>query len=240
MQPSLTCPRMSKAPVLDNLCSGDTALRSEVESLLKHNATPLRGLSTDAAEIAFSLADEQIPEQIGSYRIIRKLGEGGMGVVYLAEQEQPRRSVALKLISSAVISNRVRHRFARESEALGKLQHPGIAQIIEAGTATIAEREQPFFAMEYVDGVPLTAFADARTLTTRERLELIARICDGVHHAHERAVVHRDLKPANILVTTDGDPGILDFGIARLTDSDASGATLQTQTGRTHRHLSLI
>ena len=172
-----------------------------------------------------------LPRAIGRYRILGLIGEGGMGAVYEAEQDQPRRTVALKVIKPGLASPELLRRFAQEAQALGRLQHPGIAQIFDAGTAETSYGTQPYFAMEIVRGKALGEYAAARQLTTRERLELMVRICDAVHHAHQRGLIHRDLKPANILVDDTGQPKILDFGVARITDSDAQ-ATMQTDVGQ--------
>ena len=172
-----------------------------------------------------------LPQTLGRYRVLRLIGEGGMGSVYQAEQDHPRRIVALKVIKPGLANKEVLRRFELESHALGRLQHPGIAQIHEAGTAETDAGTQPYFAMEFIVGKPLTRYAADHQLGTRRRLELVARICDAVQHAHERGLIHRDLKPGNILVDPSGQPKILDFGVARLTDSDAH-ATRQTDVGQ--------
>lgn len=190
-----------------------------------------------------------MPERLGRYAILDVLGEGGMGVVYLAEQDRPRRTVALKVMRPGSMSARLLRRFELESQVLGRLQHPGIAQVFEAGvfdpdSGRAGGREaQPFFAMEHVRGVPLTTFAQganpaASPLSRRERLALFTEVCDAVQHAHAKGVIHRDLKPANILVVADdeapgrGRPKVLDFGVARATDADIAQATLQTDVGQ--------
>jgi len=172
-----------------------------------------------------------LPKRIGSYGILGLLGEGGMGAVYEAEQDQPRRLVALKVIRAAWASPETLRRFEQESQALGRLQHPGIAQIYEAGSADTGFGVQPFFAMELIHGKPLVEYADAHKLSARQRLLLTIQICDAVHHAHQRGIIHRDLKPGNILVDETSQPKILDFGLARATDSDAQ-ATRQTDVGQ--------
>jgi len=172
-----------------------------------------------------------VPEMIGRYRILRVLGEGGMGTVYEAEQDQPRRSVALKVIKAAWASPQLLQRFERESQALGRLHHPGIAQIYEAGSAETPMGLLPFFAMELIRGEPLTIYAAKRKLPLRQRLELMIQICEAVQHAHQRGIIHRDLKPGNILVDDAGQPKILDFGLARAADSDAE-VTRQTDVGQ--------
>jgi len=171
-------------------------------------------------------------ERMGSYRIISVIGEGGMGTVYKAKQESPRRTVALKVIRAGVASSNLLRRFEHEAQILGKLDHPGIATIFEAGTFDAGAGPQPFFAMEFVKGQPLTDYANNKKLGTRQRLELIALIAEAVQHAHHKGVIHRDLKPANILVTDAGQIKILDFGVARATDADIANATMQTDIGQ--------
>ena len=176
-------------------------------------------------------AARHLPASIGGYRIIHLLGEGGMGAVYEAEQDRPRRVVALKVIKSGWASPERVRRFEQEFETLGRLHHPGIAQIYEAGTADTAFGNQPFFAMEIIHGKPLVNYATAAKLNTRQRLALVIQICEAVQHAHERGIIHRDLKPGNILVDDSGQPKILDFGLARVTDCDVQ-ATRQTDMGQ--------
>src|SRR5262249_16417070 len=138
-----------------------------------------------------------VPENVGAYRIIRLIGEGGMGAVYEAEQQSPRRVVALKMIRPGPIVAAVRKRFKLEAQILGRLQHVGIAQVYEAGRA---EDDRPFFAMEYIRGQRLDAWARSTAPDVPARLELIAKVCDALQHAHDKGVVHRDLKPGNIMV----------------------------------------
>ena len=178
-----------------------------------------------------------VPARIGRYRILRVIGEGGMGVVYEAEQEHPHRKVALKVIRAGAPSRAILRRFQHEAEILGQLQHVGIAHIYEASTAEVDAGQgsrivQPYFAMEYIDGKPLTQYADTEALNVKQRLVLLARICDAVQHAHQKGVIHRDLKPGNILVDVTGQPKILDFGVARATDSDMQTVTMQTDIGQ--------
>jgi len=173
-----------------------------------------------------------LPERIGRYRVIKRLGEGGMGVVYLAEQEHTHRQVALKVVRPGVASSRTISRLKHEAEVLAQLQHPGIAQVFEAGTNDTGHGEQPYFAMELIKGQTLSAHAEQHHLDTRPRLELLARICDAVQHAHQKGVIHRDLKPGNILVDHSGQPKILDFGVARATAEDAQLTALQTDIGQ--------
>jgi tetratricopeptide (TPR) repeat protein len=186
---------------------------------------------SDSSEPTGVSATAQPHRLLGSYRILRLLGEGGMGAVYEAEQEHPRRVVALKVIKPGLASPELLRRFELESRALGRLHHPGIAQIYEAGTADTGFGPQPYFAMEFIQGQSLRDCADPLRWNTRQRLEVMVKICDAVQHAHQRGLIHRDLKPGNILVDETGQPKILDFGVARATDSDAQ-ATRQTDLGQ--------
>lgn len=170
-----------------------------------------------------ALVETQLPQQIGSYSIKRRLGVGGMGIVYEGEQASPRRLVAVKVVRGGPFVDEYRLRlFERETQTLGRLRHPAIASIYEAGRTA---EGQPYFAMELVTGLPLTEFAQKNNLDLRERLKLFQRVCDAIYYAHQRGVIHRDLKPTNILVDANGEPKILDFGLARITDGDAAAAT---------------
>lgn len=167
----------------------------------------------------------------------RRIGQGGMGVVYEAEQENPHRTIALKVLPAGTSNSELVKRFRREAQILGRLQHSGIAQIHEAGVAEIRTDagvtiQQPYFAMELIPGQPLDAYAQRHGLSVRSRLELFAKICDAVQHAHERGVIHRDLKPANIFVDRGGQPKVLDFGVSRATNADMHTVTLQTDAGQ--------
>lgn len=176
-----------------------------------------------------------LPTQIGPYRVIRLIGQGGMGRVYECEQTSPQRRVALKVIRPGLGTDAILKRFQREADLLGRLQHPGIARIIEAGTADAGFGPQPYLAMEYVRGKPLNDYCRSKGLGMRQRLALLRLVCDAVEHAHTRGIIHRDLKPANILVDDAGQPSILDFGIARLTgpEEDANRLTI-VATGEQH------
>ncbi|MBX3395145.1 MAG: SUMF1/EgtB/PvdO family nonheme iron enzyme [Phycisphaerae bacterium] len=188
-------------------------------------------LLIDAARLQVEAADARTvktPERIGEYRILRELGRGGMGFVYEAEQPLTQRIVALKVLRSGLISSDMVRRFEKEALVLGRLHHIAIAHIYEAGIAEINSGMQPFFAMELVDGLPLTDFCVENVLTPDARLELLAKVCDGVEHAHLNNVIHRDLKPSNILVDSTGQPKVLDFGVARVTDSDLAAVTMRT------------
>ena len=221
---------------LDDACGDDHELRREVESLLGVHVESSGFLDTNAlrdqlgAVAADSIGDTALPEHVGAFRILGLIGEGGMGVVYEAEQEDPDRRVALKVIRPGMVTTGLLRRFRHEARILGQLHHPGIAQIYQAGTADDGSGGRPYFAMELVRGRTLLEHANEKGLDAHERLELVARICDALHHAHRKGIVHRDLKPANVLIvetesagatTRDvGQPKLLDFGIARATDAD--------------------
>src|SRR6187401_438956 len=170
------------------------------------------------------------PSRIGPFRILRRIGEGGMGIVYEAEQDRPHRLVALKIVKPGIVPADVLRRFELEGEFLGRLQHPGIAQIYQAGVEETEYGRQPYFAMELVRGKRLDDYVRSHTQTLREKLLLVADLADAVQHAHHRGIIHRDLKPANILVTEAGEPKILDFGIARAAHGHLIG-TVQTVAG---------
>src|SRR5215471_18934213 len=172
-------------------------------------------------------------DDFGRYQILRPLGEGGMGTVYLAEQREPiRRCVALKVIKLGMDTSQVLARFANERQALAMMDHPNIAQMFDAGATT---KGRPYFVMEYIQGAPITNYCDRKRMTTRERLALFLAVCSAVQHAHQKGVIHRDLKPSNVLVTDqDGAPvpKVIDFGIAKATDKWAIENTLLTQFGQ--------
>jgi len=174
-----------------------------------------------------------MPSEIGRYKILSVIASGGMGVVYEAMQEAPRRRVALKVIKAGAVSEMALHRFHFESQVLAKLNHPNIAKIYEAGTWESDSGEVPFFAMEYIPGAQgLVSYAQKRDLPIRDRLQLFRHVCDAVHHGHQKGVIHRDLKPDNILIDSNGDPKIIDFGVARATDADLAITTMQTTMGQ--------
>jgi non-specific serine/threonine protein kinase/serine/threonine-protein kinase len=176
--------------------------------------------------------DSLPPERIGPYRILQKVGEGGMGEVYEAEQEKPvRRKVALKLIKWGMDTKQVVGRFESERQALALMDHPAIAKVLDAGAT---EQGRPYFAMEYVKGEPITKYCDKHRLTTRARLGLFMQVCDGVQHAHQKGIIHRDLKPTNVLVAIQEDkpvPKIIDFGVAKATEQRLTEKTVFTQMG---------
>jgi eukaryotic-like serine/threonine-protein kinase len=177
-----------------------------------------------------SLSTASHPARIGPYRVLALIGEGAMGIVYEAEQERPRRRVALKIIRPGVSTPALLRRFEHEYEFLGRLQHDGIAQIYQAGIADTGFGPQPYFAMELVRGRRLDEYVRLKELDLRQRLTLVADIADAVQHAHHRGVIHRDLKPANILITESGHPKVLDFGLARAAQAELQ-STVQTMAG---------
>lgn len=170
---------------------------------------------------------------VPGYKILSQIGKGGMGAVFLAEQQRPKRTVALKVIRADRVTEATRRRFEYEAQILARLQHPGIAQIYEVGNFNLGDGPTPYFAMEYIQGAkPLTNYAKEHDLDTRTRLELFAQVCDAVHHGHQKGIIHRDLKPVNILVDDTGAPRIIDFGIARANDEENVLATMQTNAGQ--------
>ncbi len=218
---------------LDARCDGNADLRSAVEELLRFDALAQSApefLRSPAAGIRATLPlSTAVPASFGRYRILRICGEGGMGVVYEAEQDNPRRTVALKVIGPGFVSPEHAKRFHHEAQILGRLQHPGIAQVYDAG---FVEDGRPFFAMEFIRGTPLDEFARSHELEGAARLALMARVCDAVQHAHDRGVIHRDLKPGNILVDESGQPKVVDFGVAHVTAADLLRTSSRTQTGQ--------
>jgi len=228
----------ARGAYVDKACGDDAAMRSEVLAMLEahvSSADPDAAAPVpDAARVLGNLWEEPqvepvIPTRVGKYKIRRLLGSGSVGTVYEAEQDVPRRKVALKFLANEYVAEEVRDRFRREAEALAAVQHPGISQIFEMGTLDTPRGTLPFLALELVDGQPLTTYADNARLDMDQRLGLMADLAEIVAHAHQRGVIHRDLKPSNILVTADGQPKVLDFGLVRWTD-DRTHAEL-THTG---------
>lgn len=197
-------------------CAGDHRLRVEVEALIAAHERMGGILEQDgAAAAAAVLPDMSRDRRIGSYRVLRELGRGGMGIVYLAERDdgQYRQRVAVKLLHANPDANELRHRFLAERQILASLRHPGIAQLLDGG---IDRGELPYLVMEYVDGAPITTHCDRRMLGIEARLRLFLDVCGAVHHAHRNLIIHRDLKPGNVFVSGDGRVKLLDFGVAKL------------------------
>src|ERR1700719_3795628 len=189
------------------------------------NPTNVRS-PNQGAELTQAMSPEETAGTvIGRYHLRQKIGEGGMGEVWLAEQKEPvRRRVAIKLIKAGMDTREVVARFESERQALALMDHPSIAKVFDAGSTP---QGAPYFVMEYVAGVPITTYCDNHRLSTRDRLELFVHVCEGVQHAHQKAIIHRDLKPSNILVTeVDGHPApkIIDFGVAKATSQPVDAA----------------
>ena len=237
-QQAVDLPVEEREVFLQERCGADLHLRSEVATLLCHadEAPPAflqghPGAGTPQCP-GSPISDPLIGAQVGGYRVVGVIATGGMGTVYEAMQEHPKRRVALKVVRTGLSSHSALRRFAHEAEILARLRHPGIAQVYEAASHGDSGG-LPYFAMEYVPGAKtITRYASDRRLSTRQRLELFTKVCDAVHHGHQRGIIHRDLKPGNILVDESGQPKVIDFGVARATDADMTIATLQTDVGQ--------
>ncbi|HEX7955487.1 MAG TPA: serine/threonine-protein kinase, partial [Pyrinomonadaceae bacterium] len=223
--------------LLDAECAGDALLRAEVESLLGYRERAKDFIETPAFALGASLfagggdgdgADVE-GRRIGPYRVVREIGRGGMGSVFLAERADGEfeQRVALKVVRRSFADMELARRFRQERQILASLNHPNIARLLDGGVSADGE---PFLAMEYVEGVRIDAYAEAHRLSTDERLRLFRQVCAAVQYAHQNLVIHRDLKPSNILVTADGVPKLLDFGIAKLLDADGEGDGAHTVT----------
>lgn len=227
-------PAAEREQQLSVRCAHDQDIRQQVERLLARNETTAP-IDTPAIGgelmIAAAAGIVATPERIGPFRIVRLIGEGGMGSVYEAEQENPRRSVAIKIIRADVLSPEAVRRFEQEAQVLGRFQHPGIACIHEAGVAPTSGGLRPYFAMELVRGTGLSQHVQSHALSVRARLELLVRICEAMDHAHRAGIVHRDLKPSNILVDGSGNPKIVDFGVARISTPGETALTMHTVAG---------
>jgi serine/threonine protein kinase len=230
-----------RAAYLDQACGGDHELRREVEKLLAAHESPGSFLEKPAHELAATGPPEGPPgdrhdeiqgSHIGPYRLLQPLGEGGMGAVFLAEQEKPvKRRVALKIIKSGMDSANIVARFDAERLTLAMMDHPNIAKVHDAGTT---ETGLPYFVMELVQGVPMTRYCDENRLTIRERLELFIPVCQAILHAHQKGIIHRDIKPSNVLVTRYDSkpvPKVIDFGIAKAIKQPLLDAAMATQLG---------
>ncbi len=228
--------KSERAAYLDSACADDPGVRAEIEAMLA--AESQVGTFLENPVIASSSAnrgvvDQRDPNVIGPYRLLKRLGSGGMGVVYLAEQTEPvRRQVALKLIKIGMDTEQVVARFEMERQALAMMEHPGIARVLDAGAT---DDGRPYFVMEVVRGTPITTYCDKKGLSLEQRLDLFARVCDALNHAHQKGIIHRDIKPSNVLVESrDGDvtPKIIDFGIAKATNQRLIEGGLHTGIGQ--------
>src|SRR6266446_4500084 len=233
---------------LNQACAGDAALRQKVEALLRvraeadrffgsvttdRNRAVLSGIACSSDEgntVPLAGLTEKPGACIDGYRLLEKIGEGGCGVVYMAEQKEPiKRRVALKIIKIGMDTREVVARFEAERQALAIMDHPNIAKIHDAGAT---ETGRPYFVMELVRGIKITDYCDQKNLSTRERLDLFMLVCQAVQHAHQKGIIHRDLKPSNILVTVNDGvavPKIIDFGIAKATQMELTAKTVFTR-----------
>jgi serine/threonine protein kinase len=214
-------PPVEQRAFVESSCGGDKELLAEVLALLEEDSRGGSLLERGVANIAYQMVGDAVhasirSEKFGHYRIKEMLGEGGMGVVYLAERDDLGNLVAIKLLRDAWVSPARRERFASEQRILAQLNHPSIARLYDANTL---EDGTPWFVMEYVDGVPLTEYCRKNSSSIEERLKLLRLVCEAVQYAHQRALIHRDLKPSNILVKHDGSVRLLDFGIAKQMES---------------------
>ncbi|HEY3176916.1 MAG TPA: serine/threonine-protein kinase [Candidatus Polarisedimenticolia bacterium] len=222
---------------LDRACADDPDLKQEIEELLRHDTgggSSIAAAIDGVSRLVMLEGGEVGPgTSIGAYNIVERIGQGGMGDVYRAEQVAPvQRSVALKLIKAGMDTRAVIARFESERQALAMMDHPNIARVFDFGSTELG---RPYFTMEFVQGVPITRYCDEHRLDTRERLDLFLPVCEGVQHAHQKGITHRDLKPSNILVSVVDDrpvPKIIDFGIAKATARGMTGQTMFTEAGQ--------
>jgi eukaryotic-like serine/threonine-protein kinase len=229
---ALECAGEEQMDYLREHCSDDPSLRLEVERLLRAHQRA-NGFTRRAVEEARRLLGDAGPGmgpgvRVGAYRILEELGHGGMGTVYLAERADAvfEKHVAIKVIKRGMGTDAVLRRFQDERRILAGLEHPNIARLLDGGTSASG---LPFFVMEYIDGQPIDEFCRIRQLATPERLQLFRQVCAAVAYAHQHLIVHRDIKPSNILVTADGVPKLLDFGIAKIMHAEPAGDTIETQ-----------
>ncbi len=217
--------------MLERIGANDPDLRAEVESLLAHDEPSQTFIESPAyafaAELLTEDADDRLENQhIGAYKIVREIGRGGMGAVYLARRGDDAfdKQVAIKLIKRGMDTVAILSRFVMERQILAQLDHPNIARLLDGGTTP---DNLPYIVMEYVDGLPITDYCDQHGLTTNERLSLFRVVCDAVQHAHQNLVVHRDLKPSNVLITRDGVPKLLDFGISKVLEPEVAVGSIE-------------
>jgi len=222
---------------LQAVCGKDDSLRVRLEALLAVHDQPdvLLPTQVEAARPTIKLdpaeaPDEAVGQTLGRYKLLERVGEGGCGVVYVAEQTEPvRRRVALKVIKLGMDTKQVVARFEAERQALAMMDHPNIARVLDAGTTDVG---RPYFVMELVRGIRITDYCDQANLTTKERLDLFIKVCQAIQHAHQKGIIHRDIKPSNILVTVNDGvavPKVIDFGIAKAIEGRLTDKTLVTQ-----------
>ncbi len=234
---ALLLPAPVRIAFLDDACTGDSALRSRLEALLAAHdesrtllATQIEAVQPAPLREIREIPDEAVGQTLGRYKLLERVGEGGCGVVYVAEQTEPvRRRVALKVIKLGMDTKQVVARFEAERQALAMMDHPNIAKVLDAGTTDVG---RPYFVMELVRGIRITDYCDQANLTTKERLDLFIKVCQAIQHAHQKGIIHRDIKPSNILVTLhDGVPvpKVIDFGIAKATEGRLTDNTVYTQ-----------
>jgi len=216
---------------LDAACAGDETLRNEVESLIASDRKTGDGIEMAIQREASALLDSptSIGQSIGSYRVIREVGRGGMGAVYLASRDAPfRKEVVIKLVKRGMDTDDVLRRFQAERQILANLDHPYIARLIDGGST---DDGRPFLVMEFVDGEPIDHYCSSHDLSIEDRCRLFLKVCEAVSHAHRNLVIHRDLKPGNILITNEGSPKLLDFGVAKILDPELDhNVTRQTSS----------
>jgi serine/threonine protein kinase len=213
-------PVAERTAFLERACDGDAGLRSEVESLLRADAADGSAIAAAIESEVTALLDDDAPligARMGPYRLLKEIGRGGMGSVYLGERDDQhyRKLVAIKVVKRGMDSTEVLARFRHERQILASLEHPYIARLIDGGTTP---DDRPFFVMEYVQGQPIDSYCREHALNVESRLRLFLRVCEAVSYAHRSLVVHRDLKPGNIFVSAEGIPKLLDFGVAKLLD----------------------
>lgn len=231
-------PAEQRAEFLDRMCVNDPDLRERVMRLLGHEGAI--AARVDASPVATVVGHvwstlpvgAAHPDRVGQYRIIAPIGHGGMGSVYEARQENPARSVAIKLMRADASSPESLRRFLQEAHVLGRLRHPAIACIFEGGVADTSQGRRPFIAMELIRGMSLTAHAKNSGLGVRDRIALFAKVCDAVEHAHQANIIHRDLKPSNILVDESGEPKLVDFGVASAHAAEVGAQSVHTREGQ--------
>jgi len=225
-----------RAAFVEDACAGQAELLQRVRELLASHDESHGPFDESPPGVVVTISQAPITERpgmsIGPYKLLQQIGAGGMGVVFMAEQQEPvRRKVALKIIKPGMDSGQVIARFEAERQALAMMDHPSIARVLDAGAT---EAGRPYFVMELVHGVSITKYCDDNRLTPRQRMELFVPVCQAIHHAHQKGIIHRDIKPSNVMITLcDGKPvpKVIDFGVAKATEQRLTERTLFTQYG---------